>query len=237
MFWMLGMLLTDIGVSQENVDINVDELLSLEIQQAIAREDQSVLLSVEASSEIVAKDIQKAKQDALYQAFRHSIELAVKQMVPPERLEEVQKAVQGLIYQKARLFIQQYQLGNSKVQEQKIYTVPVKLTLNLKMLHEALLENKILMVDYGVKEIRFHGFQKHEDYQFMKTALEKRIQNLKRLVETYQTKKKITVLVETSSSLQEIMERLNSVRAEAGAPLFKVSKDEEKGGLDITFVP
>jgi hypothetical protein len=220
---------------EEAISINEDQLLNIEISQALAREDTHVTLDYQAQAVIEEGSLRAARTKALYDAFRKLVKLATALMVSEERLIEVEDLANRKIYKKARQFVFRFRTKKSEIKDDK-YVLPLKVTLNLKQLYKELRESKVLDVEYASKEIRFLNVTNYNDYQFMKAALEKRIRNLKRIVETHQKKGQIIFLVETSSSLQEIMERLHLVRGQDKAPLFKVMKNEEVGGLEITFI-
>ncbi|MBI3018372.1 MAG: hypothetical protein HYY61_00535, partial [Deltaproteobacteria bacterium] len=114
------------------------------------------------------------------------------------------------------------------------YHLPVEVTLSLKELRQTLIENKILAFDYALKIIRLMNLKRFQDYEWVRDMLEKQAEHLRRVVETYQKKGELHLLVETSSSLEELMAQLSSAKSEEGAPAFKM--DIYPGVLEITFL-
>ena len=216
--------------------LNNEAQLVADISEALAREDKQVALAYLASYELNENDIEQTRRRALQLAFRDLVRLAIKSIVSEERLKQVFSVVQQKIYQKSRLFIRSFQTLPSERCE-KQYRVPVKVVLNLDDLRKALLRHQILEVAYTGKEIRLVNVTNAKDYEWIKAALEKNIRNLKRVVEKYQKQREVTFWVETSSSLDEMMTRLDPlVMGGKGAPRFTLEKGQ-KGGLVIALLP
>lgn len=197
-----------------------------------AQEDVATF-SVTGTSQIQADNIPQARSDALQSAFKQAIVMATEKLISQDRLPEVSESLENKIYKRAKVFIHHFKPLKSELVETQ-YRLPVEVTVSLKGLRQALIENKILTFDYTVKTIHLVNLKRYQDYEWVRDVLEKEADHLKRLVETYQKKGELSLLIETSSSLEELMAQLNAAKSEAGAPVFKMTVDP--GILEITFL-
>ena len=189
--------------------------------------------SVTGISQIQEDNVPQARSDAVQDAFRNAIVLATEQLISQDRLQENSETIEGKIYKRAKNFIHHFKPLKSEIVEAE-YRLPVEVTVSLKELRRALIENKILALDYTTKMIHLINLKRFQDYEWVRDVLEKEAEHLKRLVETYQKKGELRLRVETSSSLEELMAQLNSAKSEEGASAFKMNL--YPGVLEITFL-
>ena len=159
--------------------------------------------------------------------------LATEQLIAQDRLQESASTIEDKIYKRAKNFIHHFKPLKSEIVEVE-YRLPVEVTVSLKELRRALIENKILALDYTTKMIHLINLKRFQDYEWVRDVLEKEAEHLKRLVETHQKKGELRLRVETSSSLEELMAQLNTAKSEVGWQSFKMNM--YLGVLEITFL-
>jgi len=228
-YFMMGMMLFSVATSAE-----VDTI-STTISQAIGREDATVKVSYIASVKIQDGNVAEARRQALESALQELIRISTEHLVPQDRLEEVKDLVERKIYQKARVFILSFQPLKSMVVEDE-YQLPLDVTIHLKALQKALIDHKILFMDYSRKELRLVGLYRFKDYQFLKEALEKELHGLKRIVEGYQKEGEMRLWIEATSTLDQIFTFLNTIKNKEGAPSFTAQVSPVGSVIDVTFI-
>lgn len=206
---------------------------SLWTQGAQGAQGDVATFSVTGVSQIQEDNVPQARSDALQSAFRNVVVMATEQLVSQDRLQEVSENIENKIYKRSKNFIHHFKPLKSEIVETE-YHLPVEVTVSLKELRQALIENKILSFDYTAKTIRLINLKRFQDYEWVRDVLEKEAEHLKRVVEIYQKKGELRLRIETSSSLEELMARLNGAKGEVGAPAFKLTLEE--GILEITFL-
>lgn len=216
-------------------DLLNDELaLTTTISDGLSKNLTHLSLSFVASVVIRDNDLEKAKAVALQSAFRSMAQLITRQMISPQQLLALSDVLNQKIYQRARFFVQTFQTEQSGVCGEN-YRVLVTALFKVSDLRQALLKHKILDIEYAAKEIHLLNIREAKDYEFIKDFLRERTRNLKRLVEKYQKKGEIYFVVETSSSADEIIDRLKE-KSQEYVPNFQVQKGE-KGEIEIRFLP
>ena len=215
----------DLADSQKEIE------LSTTIGEALSKEAETVRLSTIGSVPLENNDIGEAKDRATFGAFRSLLQLSAKQMVSPfdEALFEEK------ILKVSRLFIRTYhRTGEAKVCGEE-YRLPVTVELKLKALRQALIKYKMIDITFGAKVVTIQGIQSAKQVESFKQLLRSRIRNVKRVVEKYQKRGMLQFMVETSSSAQDIAERLRDQSGQGDFPLFKIQV-LESGGIEIALL-
>ncbi|MBI2645719.1 MAG: hypothetical protein HYW85_01570 [Deltaproteobacteria bacterium] len=189
--------------------------------------------SVTGIAQIREGNVPQARADAMLAAFRNAVVMATEQLISQDRLQEISSTIEDKIYKRAKNFIHHFKPLKSEILDTE-YHLPVEVTVSLKELRQAFIENKILALDYAAKMIHLINLKRFQDYEWVRDVLEKDTGHLKRLVETYQKQRELRLRVETSSSLEELMAQLNSAKSETGSPPLKVNM--YPGVLEITFL-
>ncbi len=206
--------------------------------EAISKGEPLVTLSVKAVAPIEQDNVPQARSDALQTAFRNIVVIATEHLVSQERVQEISDTIETKIYNRSKNFIHHFKPLKSEIVETE-YHLPVEVTLSLKELKKALIESRILAFDYTAKMIRLLNLKRYEDYEWIREVLEKDTEQVKRLVETYQKKGELHLKVETSTSLEELMVKLNRAKSEEGAPSFRMNVYSGVSGpgiLEITLL-
>jgi hypothetical protein len=214
------------------------------IRSAISAEQPLAELSVISSSPIIEGKAFQASASALEIAFRRIVERGSQELVPASSLSAAASLVEKKIYNKPRLFILNFRRLQTKICDDKEYRIMIKATLKLQGLKKALLNHGIMRLEFLAKKIRISNVYRATDYFAIRGFLQRRIPNLKRLVEIYQKRGEVQFLIETPVGWDEIRARLTSdpmsgSTSEAGnIPKFQLLYDEKKGlELKLSGVP
>ncbi|MEK7790864.1 MAG: hypothetical protein AAB309_04480 [Deltaproteobacteria bacterium] len=211
-------------------DVKSDDTLGAEIRKAISAEQRLVELSLVSFSPVTEGQLHLASQAALQSAFRRILEQAIKERVPASRRAEVASLVERKILEKPRVFILNFRKLKSAVCDEKEYRIMVKATLKLHELEKAVLKEGIIQLEFSAKKIRISNVSRAKDYLAIRDLLQRRIPNLKRLVEIYQKRGEVEFLIETPAGWDEIRTRLVTEPGESGnIPKFQLLYDEKKG--------
>ena len=213
-----------------------EELMKAKVSEALSKGEPLVTLSVTALATIDEDNVPQARSDALQAAFHDIVIKATEQVVPADRLQELSEVIENKIYKRSKNFIHHFKPLKSKIIETQ-YHLPVEVTLSLKELKRALIENKILSFDVSTKIIYLVNVKRFQEAEWIRGVLEKD-ERLKRLVETYQKKGVLHLKIETSSSLEEVMAQLTRAKSDPAAPDFKVNITAGglSGILEIIFL-
>lgn len=207
-------------------------ILNLFFTSVLLAQGDLVTFSVTGIAQIQDDNMPQARTEAMQVAFRNVVVMATENLVSQDRLGDVSGVIEAKIYKRSKNFIHHFKPLKSEVIGME-YHLPMEVTLSVKELKKALIENKILTFDYTAKTIRLINVKRFQEVEWVREVLEKEAEQLKHVVETYQKKGELHLKVETSSSLEEIMTQLNRAKSEAGAPDFKMALD--LGVLEITF--
>jgi len=220
---------------QDKETLNDDSSIIIEISEALAREDVTIPINYIASVELQDNDVELARKRALRLASRHLLRLLTKRMVSDEQYKKSQAKINQKVLRRARVFIHSFRTSKAIVCDGD-YRVPLRVVLKADVLRKSLLKYRILDIEFVGKEIRLINVLHAKDYEWMKGQIKRRVRNLNRVVEKYLRKNEVHLLVETSSSLDEMISRLEPAIIRASdSPNFKIEKGEQ-GGLDITFI-
>ncbi len=214
-----------------------DSALISTISEAIRNESPTVKVSyVSLITMTEGLTVEQASQDAIKTAFQKAISYATQQFVPQERIDEVTSLVENRIYKRAKNFVVNFKSSSPQISENE-YQVTIDMTIALEDLRKALIENKILQINYETKFLKLLNLTKPSQVQFVKDVLEKDLKNLSKLVETYQKRGEQTILLESSSSLAEVISVLQSAQTTsqtAETPKFSI-QETTQGTLEISF--
>lgn len=200
------------------------------IRSAISAEQKLVELSVISYSPITDGQVTEAATSALQSAFRRIVERGSQGLVPASRLSEAASLIEKKIYDKPRLFILNFRRLRTEICDDKEYRIMIKATLKLQGLRESLLNHGIISFEFLTKKIRISNVSRAKDYLAIRDLLQRRIPNLKRLVEIYQKRGEVEFLIETPAGWDEIRARLVRESGESeDIPKFQLLYDEEKG--------
>ena len=206
-----------------------------QIAQAVRAEASTVKVTYAATIPLTeGVSIEKASEEARKNAFQKGVEIATQQYVSQDRLIEVQSIVDQKIYKRARNFILNFKSMNPKISEND-YQVSIDMTLRLDDLRKALVENQILVVNYDVKILRLNHLTKVGQMQFIKDTLEQDLKQVRQLVETYQKRGELTLILETSSLASEVISVLHATQSSVEAPKFDV-QETAQGTIEISFL-
>lgn len=211
-----------------------DENIMLSVSNARRAGNPLVKISYTSKIQVQNDNLEDARSEALKVGFQNIIELATRAIVSDERLKEVESLVYTRIYQRAKNFISHFRSFDPKISDNQ-YELPLEVTVRISDLHKALVEHKIIIINYARKDVVLLNVKNSQQYQWIRDMLEKEVPQLKKIVEKYQKKGEVYLLLETSSSVDEIISLLNSLKEREGAPLFSVTRNE-RNSIDIKFV-
>ena len=198
------------SLCKENVSqLNDESKLMTVVDDAIAKNHETVHLTYIATSDVVESDVSLARKNALSSAFEYVILLVVKRLLVKENntaLIESFKA--GYKKKTERVYVRSFQTKKSEICE-KNFILPIDMEISLVLLKKNL--HELNATPNHLAWIHIENIQNATQYKKLRDLVCKALEPNQRCVERYQKKGEVQLWVDTPLDADGVMVQLKSI--------------------------